>query len=338
ITTNYDIDGEIYSGVQPDTWTKYDDIPVFYFSKDKMSRPALLNVIHEAKPDLVYLNSLWSYFFSILPLRLKKNGRLPVKMVLAPRGMLGRGALSIKPLKKKLFLFLSKLTSLHKAVIFQATTSDEEKEIRQVFGKAIIKIAPNVNATAAARHRNIIKTPGELRLVYLSRIVRIKNLHGALETLAALKAEGTITYDIYGAMEDPDYWKECESIIRRLPENIRVAYKGELGFSEVQGTIAKYHYLFLPTLNENFGHSIVESLLSGLPVIISDRTPWNSVNEHHCGAAVSPENTAGFIAALQQALALDAAAYSEISENCITFIEQRTDTVQNIKAYRQLFS
>jgi glycosyltransferase involved in cell wall biosynthesis len=38
----------------------------------------------------------------------------------------------------------------------------------------------------------------------------------------------------------------------------------------------KYDLFILPTLNENFGHSIVESLSVGTPVLISDNTPWRS--------------------------------------------------------------
>jgi hypothetical protein len=34
--------------------------------------------------------------------------------------------------------------------------------------------------------------------------------------------------------------------------------------------------MILPTLGENFGHVIAESLLSNTPVLISDKTPWLS--------------------------------------------------------------
>ena len=83
--------------------------------------------------------------------------------------------------------------------------------------------------------------------------------------------------------EDHEYWSKCIALITQLPKNVVVTYKKELAFNEVQTTISNYHALFLPTLNENFGHSIVESLLSGCPAIISDQTPWDDLEKNNAG-------------------------------------------------------
>lgn len=336
LTTNCDIDNVPYKSIQPDTWTKHEGIPVFYFSKEKLNAETLAGTINALGPDIVYLNSFWSYFFSILPLRLRKAGKIKGKFILAPRGMLGSGALSIKPLKKKIFIALSKLNGLHKGITFHATTKEEEKDIRKFFKNADVRVAPNVNAALPLKDRIVGKQPGELRLFFLSRVVRVKNLHFALETLAGFPS-ANIVYDIFGPMEDKAYWEECQRIIAKMPEGIRVNYKGELGFEAVQQTIRNYHYLFLPTLNENFGHSIVESLMSGCPVLISDQTPWNDVNRNNCGAALPLNDKEAFRSELKKALLLDAPAYAEISENCRTFIEARTDHGQSKAAYKALF-
>jgi glycosyltransferase involved in cell wall biosynthesis len=42
----------------------------------------------------------------------------------------------------------------------------------------------------------------------------------------------------------------------------------------------------MPTLNENFGHSILESFCAGCPVIISDQTPWNGLQAIKVGVNV----------------------------------------------------
>ena len=73
--------------------------------------------------DYVYLNSFFSYKFSVLPILAYRN--MSVKVVLAPRGELGSGALAIKPLKKHLFIMLSKLFNLHKGIVWQATAKME---------------------------------------------------------------------------------------------------------------------------------------------------------------------------------------------------------------------
>lgn len=338
ITTNKDL-GEVkpYTTIRSDCWTTYSGIPVYYFSKRKLKSPKLLEVINSVKPDVVYLNSFWSFYFSLLPLRFEKAGKLKCAMVLAPRGMLGKGALSIKPLKKKLFLSLLKFVNLHSKVIFHATTGDEVKEIRAFFKKAHVRIASNLNTTPLLKHHDIIKEEGYLKLFYLSRIARVKNLHFALEVLRSLKTEAVIRYDIYGSNEDEIYWKECEAIIKKLPSNIKVSYKGELSFEQVQSTISHYHYLFLPTLNENFGHSIAETLKSACPVIISTATPWTKINKHHCGFAIDLSDKKRFETVILEAANQNNEEYRKISENCVKFMENNTNNQKDIDDYKNLF-
>ena len=57
------------------------------------------------------------------------------KTIIAPRGMLGAGALAIKPFKKKIFLTLSKILKLYSNVKWQASTAQEANEIKAVFGE-----------------------------------------------------------------------------------------------------------------------------------------------------------------------------------------------------------
>lgn len=52
---------------------------------------------------------------------------------------------------------------------------------------------------------------------------------------------------------------------------------------QVPDKLAEYDLFFLPTLGENFGHVIAEALSSGLPVLISDTTPWRDLAEKSLG-------------------------------------------------------
>jgi glycosyltransferase involved in cell wall biosynthesis len=338
ITTNHDL-GSLtpHKKIVSDQWSTYKDIPVYYFSNEALNESSLLKVINDLNPDKVYINSFWSYWFSILPLKLSMQGKLKSDIVLAPRGMLSSGALSLKTFKKRLFIFLAKLRGLHKNVVFHATTAGEENEIRNFFPEAKIRIASNVNTALPITNKMVSKKPGELKLFFLSRVARVKNLHFALEILKEMKS-GVITYDIYGSIEDPLYKQECDAIISQLPSNIKVSFKGEVDFDMVQDTIKNYHGLFLPTLNENFGHSIVESLLSACPVIISDQTPWNDINKEGCGFAISLDQKPSFISALEAYLRMDDVEYQKTLLNCITFIQRKISTEEDVKAYKNLFS
>jgi len=63
---------------------------------------------------------------------------------------------------------------------------------------------------------------------------------------------------------------------------------------------------FLPTRGENFGHVIHEALNAGLPVLISDRTPWSGVTAAGAGWALPLTAPEPFVRVIEQVAALDA--------------------------------
>jgi hypothetical protein len=131
ITTNTDLGtNTAYSSITPNTWIEQDGIKVFYFSHENLNKQTLTQLLLETNSDVIYLNSFWSYWFSIFVIQLKNNGILNCPVILAPRGMLGKGALSIKPLKKKLYLTLSKLKGFYDHVSFQATNQQELNDLK----------------------------------------------------------------------------------------------------------------------------------------------------------------------------------------------------------------
>src|SRR3546814_7721331 len=52
-------------------------------------------------------------------------------VILAPRGEFSQGALAIKPMKKQAFIAASRVTGLHRSVIWQASTEIEADDIRR---------------------------------------------------------------------------------------------------------------------------------------------------------------------------------------------------------------
>jgi glycosyltransferase involved in cell wall biosynthesis len=60
---------------------------------------------------------------------------------------------------------------------------------------------------------------------------------------------------------------------------------------DVWSVLADSHFFVLPTLGENFGHAIVEAWQSGIPVVISDRTPWRGLAQKNVGWDLALEDT-----------------------------------------------
>lgn len=338
ITTNQDLGSKAcYENVPPDTLIMGEQINYYYFSKETLNNNTMLALLEQIKPDLVYLNSFWSLHFSIHIIRAKRNGLIKAPVLLAPRGMLGRGAMGLKSFKKRLFLLFAQQLGWYDPVLFHATQQQERNDILEKFPAATIYIAPNVNASGVVENESL-KVPGELKLFFLSRVDRVKNLYGALEILQLLPASCRVSYAIFGNLENAGYWRECQALIAQLPANVTVTYKGELPFYEVQHSICRYNFLFLPTLNENFGHSIVESLLCGCPAIISDQTPWNDLEANNAGYAIALTEKQRFADALVQCAALDQIQFSKKSKAAIDYIRNKIDLQAVRHQYKTLLN
>lgn len=336
ITTNSDLgSSHPYQNIRSNVLFEKDGVQYYYFSKDQLNQNSLVKVLNTIEPDLIYLNSFWSAHFSVNIVRLKYKKVIQAPVLLAPRGMLGKGALGIKPIKKQIFLLLSKFFTWHKSVAFHATQEQEVKDILKYFPKAKILVAPNVNSGAVCTNSST-KNQNTLSLFFLSRISRVKNLHFALEVLKMIPKTFTVTYDIYGNLEDMEYWQECEQLISMMPPNVKVNYKGELPFDKVSETIKNYNALLMPTLNENYGHSIVESLLCGCLPIISNQTPWNDLD--HAGYSLDLSQPEAFASAINELASLSELEFKKRSELANTYISQKINLTTITQQYNSIFN
>ena len=341
VTTNTDFGNQTpYPSIESDKWIRMDDdVSIYYFSNEKINRNKLLQVIKSISFDIIYLNSFFSFYFSLVPLWFIKTKQIQGKCVLAPRGMLGNGALQIKKFKKKFFINLSKLIGLHKNIVWHATSQQEKEEITSVFGKAIEPIViSNLSESSVFIGEAKEKQTGELKLFFLSRISQKKNLHYSLQTLLNGNFSGKIIFDIYGTLEDTVYWNKCLDLIKQFSSNIKVNYKGELLHEKVQSTIYPYHFMILNTLNENFGHSIVEALLSGCPVIISDKTPWRNLEENKAGWDISLRDEKKLIQTIQKAIDMDKEVYNLWSRLSVEYAKKYCMDESTVINYKNMFS
>ena len=219
--------------------------------------------------------------------------------VCSPRGELSKHALAIKPFRKMLYCILT-LPFWIRKFSFIASSEKEKIEILNSLKISPIRCAVLPEPTLKYVQTFFVpqKKSGELKIIFMARINRIKNLDFAISCVAECE---NVSLDIYGPInsnEEQIYWKECKKLIDKNNLASRVRYHGPAASESVHGLISCAHVLFAPSSSENFGHSILESLSCGRPVLISDQTPWTSVQENGAGFAFSLKNTNAFIKSL----------------------------------------
>ena len=270
-----------YPNIKINVWNNINGIKLYYTSNGFFSFLNLIKILNNISYDLIYLNSFFSFKFSIFPFLINyfflKNKK---KCLIAPRGEFSPNAIKLKYYKKKIYLSFFNFLNFNKILYFQASSKFEKEDIVKelAVNNKNIFIAPDLILYDQKDLSFKIRDPGPLRLLFLSRISPMKNLDFLLKILKSINQ--FLEFSIYGPKEDKSYWNLCLNLIKQLPSNIKVNIRNEVPQNEVNDVFKKYDLLLMPTLGENFGHVIIEALSSGLPVLVSDKTPWRSQNNN----------------------------------------------------------
>lgn len=327
-----------YDGIIANTWT-HDldpDFAVFYLQKKGLKPGHIKAQIEVLQPDFIYLNHLFSPLFVVYPLWLKYRGKIDSRIVLCPRGALYESALSIKRWKKTPFLQLFRWMKLHRRVLFHATSRREKAAILDHFPGSKVLIADDLPNMNQLPFTSTPKTAGELRCIFIARIVSIKNLLFAVKALEKVKARIRLT--VIGPAEDKAYWEECQREIARLPENITVDWLGPKRNDELMPLLHQHHLFILPTTGENFGHSIFESLLAGRPVLISDQTPWLGLPDHKAGWDLPLSDRDAFTHVLEEVAQWDQQRFDEQARGAWNYAGNFIKNSELQNQYHQLFT
>lgn len=329
-----------YEGISPGKWHKVGNAKVLYLDEDEVGISKLREVIGTLSPDLIYVNSFFSAF-TINLLKLKRLGRFySAPVVVAPCGELSEGALSLKRTKKTLFLKMARVTGLYANVTWKASTEAEAADIRRFYPAAEdICIAPDLPPRAIFREFDPglkpVKEAGSVKLVFLSRFDRKKNLGWILPLLA--KAAGDIELDVFGPVFDEKYFSSFLEEAKHLPPNVTVSYRGPVEFDKVPSTLARYHFFVMPTLGENFGHIFLEALSAGCPLLISDTTPWTGLESRGAGWDLPLDDREIWMGAVNRTAAMDSVEFAGMSRNARRIAEDYLSDPEIEKSTRELF-
>lgn len=326
---------EVYKNIVKNKPIKSDRYTVIYFESVKLLIESIAKILRKDK--IFYLNSFFSLRFSILPLILFAVFGRNEKIILAPRGELTNGALSLKSAKKRIYVRLFKIFLNQKKLIFHATDKSELLEIKALGLKNEIRIASNLPSQIILDNVvRVPKTKNTLRLIYVSRVVPKKNLIFLLNLL--MKCDLEFSLEIIGNIEDKKYFDDCSRII----ENIRrrgndVIVQGHRERDFIIRRLINSDLFVLPTLNENYGHAIVEAMKSKCPLLISDNTPWSALREKDSLSVLSLGSIEDWHARLALMCAMNESEWRSRSDITFKFAQEAIDIESIQGQYRSLF-
>lgn len=291
-----------YENIKVNSWTKFKNEKIYYFSKEKMNIFSISNFFNNNKKQIFFFNSFFEkftvyYFISsfFIPFLTKKE-----KIFLAPRGEFLDGCLNINKNKKLIYLYFFRLAYNPKNVHWIFSDKYEYVDFKQKFPikikmYSLLRDIPTIYPFESKPKDKLGKTD-KLKLVYIARISPEKNLDIAIEIVQNTKR--SIDFDIYGPISDIKYWNKCLKMINKKTLN-KINYLGELLPNQVSETFSQHHIFLYPTGGDNFGHTIAESISQGTPVLISENSPWDNLQKMGWGWIIPLKNLSNYCQVLE---------------------------------------
>lgn len=257
-----------------------------------MWHPSTRRIMHAAvaAADIVHIHGIWE---DTLHHAATTSRRLRRPYIVRPCGMLDPWILSRNYWLKRLFLAARIKNNLNHATAIHFTSELEHQGVRPLHLRAPALIEGNGidldlfrNLPARGAFRSKLPFGDGRFIVFLGRVASKKGLDLILQAMARPVCNG-INLAVVGPDEQP-YRSRLDAVIRQLGLAERVFFAGMLREREIVEALVDADLSVLPSRQENFATTVLESLAAGTPVIVSDRVDIHPDIEREQTGAVVP--------------------------------------------------
>lgn len=292
---------------------KEENVFVKYYNEqiiNKLSLSFIFGIWSDIKKsDVVYIQYIFHYtsvfalFFSWI---------LGKKRLVCPRGSFSEWGMNYKmKWLKKIWVFCFVLP-FKKGIVWQASSYLEESDIKKKFPSSAVEI---INDGVDFQSFQVYQEIPKIELVNRysnSSITKVSNLFFSMGRLHKIKGFD-ILIDAFHLFlkEDKDakliiaggddgVGEQLNNQIKKLNIENSVFLIGAIDFDEKKMLLNNCDYFTLASHFESFGIVVAEALSCGLPVVVSNKTPWREIEINNCGIFEQNEKVS-FCQAFQKA-------------------------------------
>lgn len=259
------------------------DYSVYYARRvaaNSISPELLSHLVRDIKwADLVHLTG--TYSFPTLPTLLVARF-LGKPLVWSPRGALQASAEwkgGGRRISKLAFERFARIFAPRKMHLHVTSQVEYVLSLQRMPSFSASVIPNSVNLPEQLVERSLCSNRS-IRLLFISRLHKKKGLEFLFSVLSNLPVHFILT--VFGTGE-PEYVETLKQHVIDLGLSDRVAFRGHVEGADKETAFREADIFVLPSFSENFGIVIAEALGRGLPVIVSQATPWQKVEEYGCG-------------------------------------------------------
>ncbi len=119
--------------------------------------------------------------------------------------------------------------------------------------------------------------------LFLSRLHPKKGAHELLKAWNRIHRRHREWALVIGGRVDSRYARDLRSQAADSELEGSIVFVGELRGSMKKAAFAAASLFVLPSLSENFGQVVLESLAAGVPAMVTHACPWQGLESHNCG-------------------------------------------------------
>ena len=265
-----------------------------------LSISLILNLCKDIKKsDVIYIQYIFHY---TVPLALFFSWIFNKRIIICPRASLSPWGLKWKGFLSKYFKKLWLIFFIKPFANFatwHGCSKIEITDIKNQFPKVKyfelsdgIDIESFKNSKKISYHQLIDKYVNKKFdnisdiIFSMGRLHKIKGYDNLIKSFALLLKEKPNSKLMIAGSGDK-YKYELINLIKKLRLENSVFLVGQLNDEEKKEVLSSCSVFALASHVESFGMVVLESLASGTPVVVSDKTIWKNVNKHKCGIFVS---------------------------------------------------
>ena len=237
--------------------------------------------ILDAKYDLIHLQNLWMPLYHKMA-RIARKHNIPY--IMTPRGCLEPWCMKQKRIKKLVAFHLYQKRDLQQAACILATSKMEADNIRALGITSPRAIIPNgIDISEYKCRTSEDKTHVKKQILFLSRIHEKKGIEFLINAWEQLRAKYPTWNVVIAGNGEESYIHRLNEIIKSKSLRDCVEIIPPVFGEDKRRLYCESSLFVLPSYSENFGMVIAEAMSCGVPVITTNGTPWQELNEINLG-------------------------------------------------------
>ena len=260
------------------------------------------------KADIVYIQYLFHYtvLFSLLFSMLQRK-----RVLVCPRGSFSLFTLSnSRPLIKRAWISLF-VKPFHRFIQWQASSNLESNDIKRILPDAKVHIISDGVDFASFQDFQRYDRVALLEKYTKTKFKDVSTIFFSMGRLHTIKAFDVLISAFSLFVKEHKYAKliiaggddGVEEDLRQQILDLKLEYSvfliGAIGFDDKKILLNNCDYFSLASDFESFGIVVAEALCCGKPIVVSDKTPWQDLQQNQCGFLVNNDNVSFYYAFLK---------------------------------------